>query len=152
LNDSKKNSQSFIVINHKLVNHKKERETTDKEEYTWDYYAKNWKANDEEMNGIKKLHNVILDFAKSKKWNIKPEHNKGYISMKHGSSNVCTLNIYQREIVLTTSKFNEDEKPDNENEWDYYSHDKSFYTYFDPNKIPEISKLENFLKRSYSRT
>jgi len=148
----KKNDQTFIVINHKLVSQKKERETSDREIHDWDYYAKKWKANENQMNAIKKLHDDILEFTNSQNWNIKPEYNKNYIAMKHGGSNVCDLRIDQDELCIGTSKFKKDEKPDDENKWKFYAPYRSFYSYFEPNKAPEISKLENFLKRSYSRT
>lgn len=148
----KKNDQLFVVINHKIFNQKKETETTDKEVYDWDHYAKIWKATDEQMNAIKKLHDSILDFTKSKNWNVKPENTMRYIAIKHGGGNVCSIEIDKGELVIGVSKFNEDEKPDEENDWEFYSPNGCFYWSFEPSNIPEISKLENFLKRSYSRT
>jgi len=72
--------------------------------------------------------------------------------MNHGGSNVCDLRIDQGELCIGTSKFKKDEKPDDENKWKFYAPYRSFYSYFESNKAPEISKFENFLKRSYSRT
>jgi len=148
----KKNSQLFVVINHKLVNQKKEKETKDRQIYDWNYYAKHWEANDEEMNAIQKLHDSILEFTNSQNWNIKPEFNKHYIAMKHGSSNICDIRVDRGYLIIGTSKFKENEKPDDENEWEFYPPNGGFYYDFEPKDIPEISKLENFLIRSYSRT
>ena len=104
------------------------------------------------MNIFKKLHDDIIEFSKSQKWNIKSEFNKNYIALKHGGWNICDIRIYQDSIMVQTSKFNKNEKPDDENKWEYYPPYRTHYSYFDKNKTLDFSKLENFLKRSYSRT
>jgi len=93
-----------------------------------------------------------MEFSKSQKWNIKSEFNKNYIAIKHGGLNICDIRIEQEYTSIGTSKFNETEKPDDENKWKYYPPYRSHYSYFDPNETLDISKLKCFLKRSYSRT
>lgn len=156
----KKGSQTYVSVNDKAPKQiKRPRESTSREDYTWEHYSKDLKWNEEDIQVIKDFAEKLSKLKEEHGMDLHVEFREPYIPFKHGPRrNVFDFSVQKRKIYIRLNPRLKDPntkingKPLNGLDPGWYWSKNHFELEFDKDSIPELSILLEPIKMAYALT